>query len=261
MGAGESARFMRLDFFRTFTGEIKFVGANYSLDRKFWMPMTNEPAREFVEEMCAALISQPFAGSISCEIFRDSGGRNLIAILDRSCLHWNAQRALGVNIPLLYIQDFLKRNFEIVHFVDIGHLKAVGNESIHYGFELGHVFVDLDETLIIENKRVDYVTTFLQRCAEVGTPISLVSRHANDIAESLVRAGIEPRLFNKICPVAAGEMKSDWVTAAKGAVFIDNEFAERLDVRQRKRIPVLDINQLDFFDLAVATGSTPGKRH
>ena len=40
-------------------------------------------------------------------------------------------------------------------------------------------------------------------------------------------------ISDEIHPVAKGEMKSDWVSAPSGAVFIDNGFAERLDVRHR----------------------------
>lgn len=249
-GVAEAPRFIRLEFFGTCRGETQFVGMSCSPDRKVWVPISNEVAPEVVGELRAALTEECFAGSVSCELRRDAGNAYAIAGFDRSCRHWNAYRALGVNIPLLHVQDFLQRRFDIVHFVDIEHLSVAAEPALRYCFELEHVYVDLDETLVIDNTRVDYVTAFLRRCVETGSRISLVSRHVHDITETLSNAGIDSKLFEKIHTIAKHEQKSDWVATAKGAVFIDNEFAERLDVRQRRRIPVLDINQLDFLDLA-----------
>ena len=247
--------YLRLDFFRTRGGETKFIGASCSPDRSVWVPLAHGVEPGFVAELHRALAHVRFGGSMSCEIRRPRAGDYTIVGLDRACQHWSAYRAVGVNIPLLYIQDYLQRRFDIFHFVDPGHLTVVDAAALRYCFELKHVFVDLDETLIIDNARVDYVTTFLERCTAAGIRISIISRHEHDIPATLARAGIEAGLFENIHAVAQGAKKSTCVLNPDGAIFIDNEFAERLDVRRRTGIPVLDTNQLDF---VVGVANPPG---
>ncbi len=250
-GISAQPGFVRLDYFRIHSGDVVFTGASCSPDRCAWLPLARDATPELVATLHAALSPLSFVGSISCEIRRQSTGAYSLASLDRACHHWSAYRAVGVNIPLLYIQDFLQRRFEIFHFVDHEHLRIVDGVALKYCFDVKHVFVDLDETLIIDNRRVDYVSSFLDRCAAAGCGISIVSRHEHDIAATLTRSGIDPAMFENIHAVEKGVLKSSQVVNCDGAIFIDNEFAERLDVRRRARIPVLDTNQLDF--LAVST--------
>lgn len=250
----EPPGYLRFDFFRTRGGETKFIGGSCSSDRSVWVPLAHGVEPGFVAELHAALARLRFSGSVSCEIRRRLAGEYTVVGLDRACHHWSAYRAVGVNIPLLYIQDYLQRRFEIFHFVDPGHLTVVGDAALSYCFELKHIFVDLDETLIIDTRRVDYVTTFLERCAAAGTRLSIISRHEHDIPATLARAGIEAELFENIHAVAQGTKKSTCVLNPDGAIFIDNEFAERLDVRRHTGIPVLDTNQLDFFAVSADVG-------
>jgi len=253
-GIAEPSGYLRLDFFRTRGGETKFIGGSCSPDRSVWVPLAHGVEPGFVAELHAALARLRFSGTVSCEVRRRFAGEYSVVGLDRACHHWSAYRAVGVNIPLLYIQDYLQRRFEIFHFVDPAHLTVADDAALRYCFELKHIFVDLDETLIIDTRRVDYVTAFLERCAAAGSRISIISRHEYDIPATLARAGIAAGLFEQIHAVAQGTRKSTCVANSDGAIFIDNEFAERLDVRRRTGIPVLDTNQLDFFAVSADTG-------
>lgn len=255
VGVAGSPDFVRLDFFRTFSGETQYIGGCCSADGKLWVPLANHAASTLAARLEAALSGVRCRGSFSCRIRRVRDGDYSIDGLDRACGHWSAYRAVGVNIPLLYIQDHLQRRFDVFHFVDLHHLEVVDTAALRYCFDVKHIFVDLDETLIIDARRVDYVTAFLRHCAAGGARVSIVSRHEHDIVATLERAGIELALFEGIHAVRDGGRKSACVPGVDGAVFIDNEFAERLDVRQRSGIPVLDTNQLDFFGV---TSDLPG---
>jgi hypothetical protein len=155
-----------------------------------------------------------------------------------------AQRARGVNLPLLAVQDFLGRD---VIALPEGRVRMV-DRAISTRAELDHefdtVYVDLDDTLVIDGHAVPHAVAFLYQMVAQGKEIVLVTRHEADIERTLGQARIAPALFDRIVHVTDGGSKARHVTGR--AIFIDNHFPERLDVSRRTGVPVLDVDALQF---------------
>ncbi|MDH0050807.1 ATP-grasp domain-containing protein [Comamonas terrigena] len=156
-----------------------------------------------------------------------------------------SQRAKGINLPLMTIQDFLNRNLTTLpnKFIRLIDRKISTRAELNFDYE--KVYIDLDETLIINNKAVPTVLSFVYQSIANGKKIILITRHTRDIKKSLASAKICIDIFDEIIHVKDGSYKSIFIHGK--SIFIDNHFPERLDVALQKKIPTLDVDTLEFF--------------
>jgi hypothetical protein len=155
-----------------------------------------------------------------------------------------AQRARGVNLPLLAVQDFLGRDVMALPEARVRMVDRAIATRVELDHEFDTVYVDLDDTLVIDSHAVPHAIAFLYQMAAEGKEIVLVTRHEADIERTLARARIAPALFDRIVHVTDGGSKARHV--AGRAIFIDNHFPERLDVSRATGVPVLDVDALQF---------------
>jgi len=176
----------------------------------------------------------------------DRDGRwKLLEISCRVAGSMVAQRAHGVNLALMAVQDYLGRKLlalpcRAVRLVD---RNIATRAMLEVDFDT--VFVDLDDTLVMNGHAVPTVLAFVHQCAAAGKRIKLITRHEAVIAQTLAGAHIAASLFDEIIHLRNGEPKGDYVTA--GSIFIDNYFPDRLDVARKVGVPVLDVDAVEFF--------------
>ena len=104
-------------------------------------------------------------------------------------------------------------------------------------------YIDLDDTLIF-NERVNLqVVKFIYQCINQGKKVKLVTRHQHDLSDTLHKYRLV-NLFDDVIHVNDGAAKSSVITE-KDAVFVDDSFAERMDVAQRCGIPTFDGSMLE----------------
>lgn len=175
----------------------------------------------------------------------DRNGRwKLLEISCRVAGTMVAQRARGINLPLMAVQDFLKRDLIAVvnpHFKLVERNIATRAEL---DFEYDTVFVDLDDTLILNGFAVPQTMAFLYQSLAAGKKIVLLTRHRFNVAQTLAGARIDSGIFERVVIVRDDESKADYVTPA--SIFIDNHFPERLNVAKKHAIPVLDVDMVEF---------------
>lgn len=155
-----------------------------------------------------------------------------------------AQRARGVNLPLLTIHDYLGRDVAVNPSDSITMIDRSLSTYAEFNVEFDDVFVDLDDTLVIGGRATHYVVAFLYLMVARDKRIVLITRHANDVTKTLEDARLSPGLFDEIIHIQDGSDKADYVTAR--AVFIDNHYPERLSVSRRCNVPVFDVDALEF---------------
>jgi len=159
--------------------------------------------------------------------------------------HWDLYRALGINIPLLYVQGLLGRAAKPCQMVSTQDLDfGRWPKALQYNFDADEVCIDLDETLIWEGEPIPDIVHFLRSLAMKDFSIHLVTRHAHDVKKTLEKVGIPHSFFSRVSVVGPEEQKSRYVVG--NAIFIDNEFVQRWDVRKQCGVPVLDLDQIDF---------------
>jgi len=156
-----------------------------------------------------------------------------------------AQRARGVNLPLMAIQDFLGRDLMSLpmYEIDVVERNLATRTKLNYHFD--KVYIDLDDTIIIDGYAVPNVLSFLYEMKKEQKELLLITRHEFDISNTLKNVHILPELFDHIIHITDKSPKSNYVKNEK-AIFIDNHFPERLDVYKNCGIPVFDVDFIEF---------------
>lgn len=211
------------------------------------MRSTFTPLTETIKEI-AAIINQriTFRGPWFFQLKKDRFSQwKLLEFSCRASGTMVAQRAKGINLPLMTIQDFLNRDLitlsnDYVRLVD---RKISTKAELNFYYE--KVYIDLDETLIINKKAVPIVLLFIYQSIADGKKIVLITRHTEDIKESLAKAKICIDIFDEIIHITNGSYKSEFID--EKSIFIDNHFPERHDVALSKKIPTIDVDAIEFF--------------
>lgn len=160
---------------------------------------------------------------------------------------WHLYRSIGINIPLLILQTLLGFNVFTLPLICPKNVNfSVSDFSGLNYLELPHViWFDLDETLVCRWKPIDEMVKFLKGCISNGHDVRLLTRHTFDVAETLEKIQVKPSWFTQIIVISRDQKKSSYVEKNQG--FIDNEFAERMDVRKNSGTFVMDLDQIDYF--------------
>lgn len=170
-----------------------------------------------------------------------------LKLLEASCRaagSMSVYRQLGVNLPLLAAYDAMDTDVKILK----NNIPLTMRRRLHSSYIIDHdfeyVYVDYDDTIIINNRVNVQIMSFLYSCRNQGKRIFLLSRHNGDLLLDMQEFCIPLGLFEKIIHLKNSEKKSTFIEY-KNSIFIDNLFTEREDVLQRTGIPVFDVDAVD----------------
>ena len=140
--------------------------------------------------------------------------------------------ANNVNIPMLSIYDIMDYDIEIIDKkLDVEMCKIFTSKYNFNTNSFDSVYIDLDDTIIIDNMVNTDAIKFLYECINLKKEIFLITRHKFNVMETLDEFKIPSTIFNKIIHVKDGTCKSDYIdknTISK-TIFIDDSFRERKD--------------------------------
>lgn len=154
-------------------------------------------------------------------------------------------RAKGINLPLLSIYIALGQEVSIFdngQNVEMDRA-LISRYNIHINYE--HVYIDFDDTITLRGDINPLAIFFLYQCKSKKKQVHLLTRHVDNIKESLKHFSISESLFKDIIHIQDGEPKSTYIKHAN-AIFIDNMFKERLEVKEKCNIPVFDADGFEF---------------
>lgn len=152
-------------------------------------------------------------------------------------------RGWGVNFPLLSIFDAFCKNIEIMPNVhDIEMDRALDNKyKINIIFST--IYVDFDDCLIINNKVNYQLIGFLFSCLNNGKKIILITKHKNDLNESLERFRLIG-IFDEIIHISDSDNKNKYIKETD-CIFIDDSFSERRNIKMKKNIHVFSPDMIE----------------
>jgi len=190
-----------------------------------------------------------FLGLWYFQIKKDVHGKfKLLEVSARCAGSMCLSRALGVNLPLLSVYAACGRSIEVIQnpYHVMADRTLLSRYRIDYIYD--RVYMDLDDTLIIQDKVCLPVIRFVYQCRNCGIPVCLLTRH-NDShhdsdTECLSRHAVSTDLFEQIISLGAGEEKPDYIKP-EGSIFIDNSYQERKKVFDRHHIPVFDVEGME----------------
>ena len=236
-----------IDCFSDREDGLLFCQARRRVRTKSGISMDSRPVHEDLFLSYADAISRKLAfhGAWFFQLKKDCDGTHkLLEIAPRiagtMCLH----RVLGINFPLLSIYEQERVPIQILkNSINVEVDRALVNRYRH-NLTFSAVYVDLDDTLILNGKVNLDLVKFLYQCINSGKRLVLLTRHALDVDATLRRHRLR-EMFDQIIHVAHSGCKSDYVQE-RDAILIDDSFSERRRVFTRHGIPTFDCSMVEM---------------
>lgn len=146
-------------------------------------------------------------------------------------------RCQGVNFALLSAFDAFDVDVSIEPNAYRIELDRALDNRYKLDIEFQHVFVDLDDCLIVRGQVNRQLVSFLHKAVSEGKSLTLITRHSCDPRATL-RAFRISELFDRVFHIPASTHRKSAYIDINDAIFIDDSHAERLDVAHVHGIPV-----------------------
>ena len=153
-------------------------------------------------------------------------------------------RQLGVNFAALSLFDSMGYDVTVLfNDYDLILDRSLKN-NFRLNYEYNTLYIDFDDTLIVDSKVNTTLIKLIYQSINQTKKIVLLTKHAYDLEESLLKYRISKELFDEIIILEPSKSKADYITEPE-SVFIDNYFPERLSVREKCNIPVFDVDAIE----------------
>ena len=239
---------LSVDCFTNFNGELMFIGPR-TRERVQMGISFRSTAVEVTDEI--RRIAQTINATVSLngawffQVKQDRSGRfKLLEFAPRQSSTMGLYRHAGVNFALLSLFNALEMPVQILLNDYPVQLDRCLYNRFKADLSFSRVYVDFDETVIADNRVNERVMAFLYQCRNRGIALVLLTKHRYDIKETLHRCGIAWNLFAEIVQLADDQNKWDFIDP-EGAIFIDNYWFDRRDVKEKLGIPVFDVDAIE----------------
>jgi len=152
-------------------------------------------------------------------------------------------RCQGVNFALLSAFDAFGHDVDIERNAYAIELDRALDNRYRIGVDYTHVFVDLDDCLLIHGRLNHQLVGFLYKAVSAGKHLTLLTRHRRAPDETLRALRIR-ELFDRVIHITDGSPKSAHIDEER-AIFIDDSFAERREVAHRHRVPTFSPDMVE----------------
>ena len=157
-------------------------------------------------------------------------------------------RARGVNPALLSVYIAMGREVSVFYNSYKVTMDRTFISRYRIDYDYAHVYLDLDDTLIMNGQVCLDTIRFVYQCRNKHIPVTLLTRHDYDHEDSAIeyldKCGVSRALFEDIILIPEGRLKQDYITA-DSAIFIDNAHSERKAVHDSLNIPVFDVDGIE----------------
>lgn len=239
---------LSVDCFSNFKGELLFVGprTRERVQMGISFRSTAVPASDELKAIAQALHdSVSLNGAWFFQVKLDCDGRwKLLEFAPRQASTMGLYRHAGINFALLSLFNALEIPVEILKNEYAVQLDRCLHNRFRADLSYRRVYVDFDETLIAEGRVYGRVMDFLYQCRNRGVELVLLTKHRNDLMQTLRSCAISEHLFDSIIHLKDNESKADFI-APEGSIFIDNYWHDRKTVHERHGIPVFDVDAVD----------------
>lgn len=210
--------------------------------------VNTSPSTEFVSEFktWANAINEALKprGAWFYQVKQDAfGNPRLLEVAARLGGSSGLFRCKGVNFALLSAFDAFERDICVaLNDYSIELDRALDNRyklDVRYA----HVFVDLDDCVLVRGRVNLQLIAFLYKALSEGKGVTLLTRHYQHPDETLRQHRIA-EMFERVFHLTGGERKSDYIDR-RDSIFIDDSFAERRDVAECAGIPVFSPDMVE----------------
>jgi carbamoylphosphate synthase large subunit len=145
-------------------------------------------------------------------------------------------RYIGVNLPLLNLEIFLNNKIKINKLNLCVSNYKIYNNYIKSNIIFEDVYVDLDDTLIINNEINTNLISKIYKLKK-NHKIFLISRHEFNIIDTLKKFYVDINLFNDIIHLKDRKIKKSSFLK-KNDILIDDSFSERNDCNENNILAI-----------------------
>lgn len=152
-------------------------------------------------------------------------------------------RCKGVNFAMLSAFDAFDLDVDIAPNQYALELDRALYNRYKLDISYKHIFVDLDDCLLLSGRVNHELIGFLHKAISDGKALTLLTRHYQE-PEITLRENRIADLFDRVIHLQRAERKSSYIDR-QDAIFIDDSFAERQDVAERTGIPVFSPDMIE----------------
>jgi hypothetical protein len=235
-----------IDCFTNFKGELLFIGPRLRnrISNGISVNTSTLKVKNKFEGL-ANIINENlvFSGSWFFQVKeRLDGTLVLMEIASRLAGSSSVYRIKGINFALLNIYNAFEMEVNIIENNYEVELDRALENKYKLLINFKYVYIDFDDTIIINGKINTEIITFLFKCINNKKTIILLTKHKYNIYESIKNYRLES-IFDEIIQIDPKEKKSNYILN-KEAIFIDDSFAERKEVFEKLQINVFSIDQI-----------------
>ena len=233
-----------VDCFTNFNGKILFIGSRERkrISNGISVNTKTMPLQEKFKSMAESINAElKMNGAWFFQVKENKNGMLiLMEIASRLAGSSGVYRAKGINFAAMSVFNAFEIPVSVVeNTFEVEMDRALTNRfkiNIHFN----HVYVDFDDTLLINGKVNAGLIGILFSFINQGKKIYLITKHAKDINQTLIEFRLS-NLFDEVIHLKKSDEKWRYIRH-KDAIFIDDSFAERKSVYDKIQIPVFDNN-------------------
>jgi hypothetical protein len=201
----------------------------------------NDEFAEIIKKISAEI---KFRGAWFAQLKRNKSGELvLLEIAARFGGSSSLFRVKGVNFAQLTLFDAFDYDVSVLENDYSVELDRALDNKFKIGINYNEVFCDFDDCLVIENEKVNIeLIAFLYQCFNEKKKITLLTRHINNIGNSLRKFRLDS-VFDRIIHIDKEGSKSEYIDN-RYSIFIDDSFAERAAVSEKLKIPVFSVDMI-----------------
>lgn len=239
---------LSVDCFTDRHGSLRFVGPRtrerVTIGISFESATT--PLTPEIEEIAAAINRRvKLRGAWFFQVKQDASDRwKLLEFAVRQSSTMGLYRQCGVNFALLSLFDAMGLDVQIVCNRHPNRLSRNLQNRYTLDLDWHHLYIDFDDTVVIEGKANLQALTLLHQCRNRGQRVTLLTKHRYDIRASLAAACVPEGLFNEILVLGECDEKHE-IMQPEGAIFVDNYFPDREKAHRLLGIPVFDVDGIE----------------
>lgn len=226
---------------------LKFCGARERIRTRNGISMHSRSVELPEAQKIASAISRilPLHGAWFFQVKRASTGELvLMEVGPRIAGSMAVHRVKGINFPLLSIYEASRIKTRILSIkCDVEIDRSLRNRYRH-NIKFRHVYVDLDDTILIRGKvNVDLIR-FIFQCHNSNVTVHLITKHRGNLDEIQRRFKLIG-LFDEVLHLSVGDHKHLHISNSD-SIFIDDSFSERMEVFGALGIPVFDCSMVEL---------------
>ena len=236
-----------VDCFTNYLGELLFVGQRERkrITNGISVNTSSLPLNDLVKRIAVKINSTlKFNGAWFFQLKENYKGELvLLEIASRIAGSSSVYRMKGINFAILSLFNEFEQNVNIIENNFEIELDRALENKYQLNINFNHIYVDLDDTLIVDEKVNHKLVGNLYRFLNENKKIHLITKNKYNLKETLTKYKLNT-LFDSIIHLKHDDRKSNYILNAD-SIFIDDSFAERKDVYDNLKIPVfgIDFNQ------------------